>query len=63
MRNAMDAYGVATDFLVVEGEGHKFSKPRSRALIGETIIAFFTEHGVCDAAPATTAAAETNNEQ
>lgn len=63
MRNAMDAYGVPTDFLVVEGEGHKFSKPRSRALIAETIIAFFTEHGVCDAVPATTAAAETNNEQ
>lgn len=63
MRNAMDAYGVPTDFLVVEGEGHKFSKPRSRALIGETIIAFFAEHGVCDAAPSASTAVETNNDQ
>lgn len=63
MRNAMDAYGVPTDFLVVEGEGHKFSTPKSRALIGDTIIAFFAEHGVCDAVPGTAAAAEVDNEQ
>lgn len=46
MRNALDAYGVPTDFLVVEGEGHKFSKPKSRALIGETIIAFLADHAM-----------------
>ena len=52
-----------TDFLVVAGEGHKFSKPKSRALIADTIIAFFAEHGVCDAVPGMAVAAEVDNEQ
>ena len=46
MRNALDAYGVPTDFLIVEGEGHKFSKPKSRRLIGDTIIEFLDRYGV-----------------
>lgn len=46
MRDALDAYGIATQFLMVPGEGHKYSKPKSRRLIGRTIIEFLAEHGV-----------------
>nr|WP_120491509.1 prolyl oligopeptidase family serine peptidase [Corynebacterium lactis] len=48
MRNALDAYGVPTAMLMVEGEGHKFSKPKSRRLIGQTMISFLAEHGVLE---------------
>lgn len=50
MRDALDAYGVATEFLMVPGEGHKYSKPKSRKLIGRTILTFLAEHGVLDRA-------------
>lgn len=49
MRNALDAYGVTTELLIVPGEGHKFSKPKSRKLIGDTMLQFLAANGVTTA--------------
>lgn len=46
MRNALDAYGVDTEFMLVPGEGHKFSKPKSRRAIAKTMLEFLDKHGL-----------------
>lgn len=49
MRDALGARGVATRFLRVPGEGHKFVRPKSRRLIAAGVLDFLVSLGVVDA--------------
>lgn len=46
MRDALGARGVATVYLRVPGEGHKFAKPKSRRLIAAALVDFLVERGL-----------------
>lgn len=46
MRDALGARGVATRFLRVPGEGHKFVRPKSRRLIAAELLDFLVSLGV-----------------